>query len=161
LLGGEESAGATFVQRNGDVWTTDKDGIVLALLACEMTAVMDQTPSEYYGDLTRRFGDPVYARINAAANAQQKAALKRLSPESVKVTRLGGEKVLDCLTSSPSTGEPFGGLKVIAPSGWFAIRPSGTEDVSKIYAESFQGADHLAVIQQEARELLSSVITEA
>jgi phosphoglucomutase len=157
-FGGEESAGASFLCRNGKVWTTDKDGIILALLASEITAVTDLTPSEHYDELAARLGDPAYARIDAPATREQKAALARLSPDQVGATELAGEKILSLLTTAPGNGEPLGGLKVITESAWFAARPSGTEDVYKLYAESFQGPDHLARVQAEAREIIQTVL---
>ena len=153
---GEESAGASFLQRDGSVWTTDKDGIILALLASEITAVTGRSPSSCYGDLTERYGSPAYARIDTAATREQKAALARLSPEQVSATELAGEKISRALTTAPGNGEPIGGLKVITASGWFAARPSGTEDVYKLYAESFRGPGHLAQIQDEARAIIAS-----
>jgi phosphoglucomutase len=159
-FGGEESAGASFLRRDGRVWTTDKDGIILALLASEITAVTGRTPGEHYRELTDRLGDPAYARIDAPASRQQKAALARLSPEQVGAAELGGEPVTQRLTSAPGNGEPLGGLKVIARSGWFAARPSGTEEVYKLYAESFRGAGHLARIQEEAQQILDTVLKE-
>jgi phosphoglucomutase len=160
-FGGEESAGASFLRRDGRIWTTDKDGIILALLASEITAVTGRTPSEHYAELTARLGDPAYARIDAPATREQKAALARLDPDQVKVDELAGEPVLARQSSAPGNGEPLGGLKVITESGWFAARPSGTEDVYKLYAESFQGPDHLARIQQEAQQILDSVLESA
>jgi len=160
-FGGEESAGASFLRRDGRVWTTDKDGIILALLASEITAVTGRTPSEHYAELTAQLGDPAYARIDAPASREQKAALARLSPEQVGMDELAGEPVLARQTSAPGNGEPLGGLKVITASGWFAARPSGTEDVYKLYAESFLGPGHLARIQDEARQALSAVLKEA
>ncbi|HEY7274371.1 MAG TPA: phosphoglucomutase (alpha-D-glucose-1,6-bisphosphate-dependent) [Trebonia sp.] len=157
-FGGEESAGASFLQRDGSVWTTDKDGIILALLASEITAVTGQTPSQLYGGLTERYGAPVYARVDAPASREQKAALARLSPEQVPTSELAGEKILATLTTAPGNGAPIGGLKVVAESGWFAARPSGTEDIYKLYAESFRGPDHLAAIQEEARAIVASAI---
>jgi phosphoglucomutase len=157
-FGGEESAGASFLRRDGRVWTTDKDGIIPALLASEITAITGQTPGERYRELTDLLGAPVYERIDAPATREQKAALARLSPEQVDVTELAGEKVLARLTTAPGNGEPLGGLKVVTESGWFAARPSGTEDVYKLYAESFQGADHLARIQAEAQQIIESVL---
>ena len=138
-FGGEESAGASFLQRDGSVWTTDKDGIILALLASEITAVTGHSPSELYRELTSRYGDPAYARIDTAASREQKAALAKLSPEQVSATELAGEPITAALTTAPGNGAPIGGLKVVAASGWFAARPSGTEDVYKLYAESFRG----------------------
>jgi phosphoglucomutase len=157
-FGGEESAGASFLACDGSAWTTDKDGIILALLASEITAVTGHTPSQLYRDLTGRYGAPVYARIDTAATREQKAALARLSPEQVGVTELAGEKIIAALTTAPGNGAPIGGLKVITESGWFAARPSGTEDVYKLYAESFRGAEHLAAIQEEARAIVAAAI---
>ena len=157
-FGGEESAGASFLQRDGSVWTTDKDGIILALLASEIIAVTGHSPSELYQDLTSRYGDPAYARIDTAASRDQKEALARLSPEQVAATELAGEPITAALTTAPGNGAPIGGLKVAAVSGWFAARPSGTEDVYKLYAESFRGPDHLAAIQDQAREIISAAI---
>jgi len=157
-FGGEESAGASFLQRDGSVWTTDKDGIILALLASEITAVTGRSPSSCYGDLTERYGSPAYARIDTAATREQKAALGRLSPEQVTASELAGEKVSAALTTAPGNGAPIGGLKVMTASGWFAARPSGTEDVYKLYAESFRGPGHLAQIQDEARAIIASAL---
>jgi len=157
-FGGEESAGASFLQRDGSVWTTDKDGIILALLASEITAVTGHSPSELYQDLTSRYGDPAYARIDTAASRAQKDALARLSPEQVAATELAGEPITAALTTAPGNGAPIGGLKVVAGSGWFAARPSGTEDVYKLYAESFRGPGHLAAIQDQAREIIAAAI---
>ena len=157
-FGGEESAGASFLRRDGKVWTTDKDGIILALLASEILAVTDRSPSEHYGELTARLGDPAYARIDAPATREQKAALAGLSPDQVGATELAGEKIVSLLTTAPGNGEPLGGLKVITESAWFAARPSGTEDVYKLYAESFQGPDHLARVQAEAQEIIQTVL---
>nr|MDT0657222.1 phosphoglucomutase (alpha-D-glucose-1,6-bisphosphate-dependent) [Micromonospora sp. DSM 115978] len=160
-FGGEESAGASFLRTDGTTWTTDKDGILLCLLAAEITASTGRTPSEQYGELVARFGDPAYARIDAPASRQEKAVLGKLSPEQVTATELAGEPITDTLTAAPGNGAPIGGLKVCTASGWFAARPSGTEDVYKIYAESFQGPEHLARIQQEARELVTEVLRTA
>ncbi len=157
-FGGEESAGASFLQRDGAVWTTDKDGILLALLASEITAVTGKTPSELYRDLTARYGKPAYARIDTAATREQKAALARLSPDQITADRLAGEKITAVLTAAPGNGEPIGGLKVVTETGWFAARPSGTEDVYKLYAESFRGPDHLALIQDQARAILAEAL---
>ena len=157
-FGGEESAGASFLQRDGSVWTTDKDGIILALLASEITAVTGRSPSELYRELTSRYGDPAYARIDTAASRAQKEALARLSPEQVSATELAGEQITAALTTAPGNGAPIGGLKVVAASGWFAARPSGTEDVYKLYAESFRGPGHLAAIQDQAREIIATAI---
>jgi phosphoglucomutase len=160
-FGGEESAGASFLRRDGRVWTTDKDGIILALLASEITAVTGRTPSEQYRELTAALGDPAYARIDAPASRPQKAALARLSPEQVSVDELAGEPVVARQTTAPGNGEPLGGLKVIIASGWFAARPSGTEDVYKLYAESFRGPSQLARIQEEAQQIVGAVLKEA
>jgi phosphoglucomutase len=157
-FGGEESAGASFLQRDGSVWTTDKDGIILALLASEITAVTGHSPSELYQDLTSRYGDPAYARVDTAASREQKEALGRLSPEQVAATELAGEPITAALTTAPGNGAAIGGLKVAAGSGWFAARPSGTEDVYKLYAESFRGPEHLAAIQDQAREIITAAI---
>jgi phosphoglucomutase len=157
-FGGEESAGASFLQRDGSVWTTDKDGIILALLASEITAVTGQSPSELYAGLTDRYGTPAYARIDTAATREQKAALAGLSPEQVSADELAGEKITAKLTAAPGNGAPLGGLKVVAGPGWFAARPSGTEDVYKLYAESFRGPEHLARIQDEARAIIAAVV---
>jgi phosphoglucomutase len=157
-FGGEESAGASFLAYDGSAWTTDKDGIILALLASEITAVTGQSPSQLYGDLTSRYGAPVYARVDTAATRAQKAALARLSPDQVAVTELAGEKIIAALTNAPGNGAPIGGLKVITESGWFAARPSGTEDVYKLYAESFRGPEHLAAIQEQARAIVAAAI---
>ncbi|WP_330446231.1 phosphoglucomutase (alpha-D-glucose-1,6-bisphosphate-dependent) [Kocuria rhizophila] len=157
-FGGEESAGASFLRRDGSVWTTDKDGIILALLAAEMTATTGRTPSQRYRELTEQFGNPVYQRIDAPANREQKAALKKLSAEQVTADTLAGEPITAKLTEAPGNGAAIGGLKVTTENAWFAARPSGTEDVYKIYAESFKGAEHLKQVQQEAKALVDSVI---
>jgi phosphoglucomutase len=159
-FGGEESAGASFLRQDGRIWTTDKDGIILALLAAEMTAVTGRTPSEHYATLTTRLGDPAYARIDAPATRAQKAVLARLDPGQVSVAELAGEPVLARQASAPGNGEPLGGLKVITANGWFAARPSGTEDVYKLYAESFAGPGQLAQIQQEAQQIIAAVLKE-
>jgi len=157
-FGGEESAGASFLRFDGTVWTTDKDGIILALLASEILAVTGQTPSQHYGDLTARHGDPAYARIDAAASREQKAALAALAPEAVSAESLAGEPITAKLTTAPGNGARIGGLKVTTQSAWFAARPSGTEDVYKIYAESFRGPEHLARVQAEAAEVVSAAL---
>ncbi len=157
-FGGEESAGASFLRRDGSVWTTDKDGILLCLLASEIQAVTGRSPSEHYADLVAKFGDPAYARIDAPATREQKAVLGKLSPEQVTATSLAGEPITAILTAAPGNGAAIGGLKVVTESGWFAARPSGTEDVYKIYAESFQGKDHLAEIQEGARAVVSAAL---
>ena len=157
-FGGEESAGASFLRRDGSVWTTDKDGILLALLASEILAVTGDSPGVRYRALTERFGDPAYARVDAAASREEKKVLASLSPEQVTATELAGESILDKLTEAPGNGAKVGGLKVTTESAWFAARPSGTEDVYKIYAESFRGPDHLAEVQQAARDVVSSAL---
>jgi phosphoglucomutase len=156
-FGGEESAGASFLRHNGQVWTTDKDGIILGLLAAEITAVTGKDPGELYGGLTDEFGAPVYARIDAPATPEQKAVLSKLSPEAVHATSLAGDPIQAMMTTAPGNRAPLGGLKVSTARGWFAARPSGTENVYKIYAESFAGVDHLRKIQQEAQMIVSSV----
>ncbi|WP_030856721.1 phosphoglucomutase (alpha-D-glucose-1,6-bisphosphate-dependent) [Streptomyces sp. NRRL F-2747] len=157
-FGGEESAGASFLRRDGSVWTTDKDGILLALLASEILAVTGQTPSERYAGLTARFGEPAYARIDAPATREEKAVLARLSPDQVTADTLAGEPVTGVLTEAPGNGAAIGGIKVTTEHAWFAARPSGTEDVYKIYAESFLGTDHLARVQEEARSVVSAAL---
>jgi phosphoglucomutase len=157
-FGGEESAGASFLRRDGSVWTTDKDGIILALLASEIFAATGKTPSRSYDDLTAQHGHPAYARIDAPANREQKAKLAKLSPDDVTATSLAGEPIRAKLTQAPGNGAPIGGLKVTTDSAWFAARPSGTEDVYKIYAESFRGAEHLAQVQDEARQVVSAAL---
>jgi phosphoglucomutase len=157
-FGGEESAGASFLRRDGKVWTTDKDGIILALLASEITAACGKSPSQLYDDLTARFGTPAYARIDTPATPQQKAALARLAPEQVSAHELAGEEITAMLTTAPGNGAAIGGLKVVTESGWFAARPSGTEDVYKLYAESFLGPDHLAAIQEQAKAILAKAL---
>jgi phosphoglucomutase len=157
-FGGEESAGASFLRRDGGVWTTDKDGLLLCLLAAEITAGTGKTPSQRYAELVAEFGDPSYARVDAPATRDEKAKLAKLSPDAVTATELAGEPITQRLTAAPGNGAAIGGLKVTTESGWFAARPSGTEDVYKIYAESFRGPDHLARIQQEAREVVSQAL---
>jgi phosphoglucomutase len=157
-FGGEESAGASFVRLDGSVWTTDKDGILLALLASEIQARTGLSPSEHYAALVARHGDPAYARIDAPANREQKAKLAALSPEDVTADSLAGEPITAKLTRAPGNDAPIGGLKVVTESSWFAARPSGTEDVYKIYAESFEGPEHLARVQAEAKEVVSAAL---
>jgi phosphoglucomutase len=157
-FGGEESAGASFLRTDGSVWTTDKDGIILALLASEIAAVTGETPSERYRALTDRFGESAYARIDVATDSESKAKLGKLSAEDVSATELAGDPITERLTSAPGNGAPLGGLKVVTEGGWFAARPSGTEDVYKVYAESFRGPEHLARIQDEAREVVASAL---
>jgi phosphoglucomutase len=158
---GEESAGATFLRQDGGVWTTDKDGLAPALLAAEMTAKMGRDPGDIYRDLTRELGDPIYDRVEATATATQKEALKKLSPQQVRQKDLAGEKIQSILTRAPGNDAPIGGLKVIAENGWFAARPSGTEDIYKIYAESFRGTEHLHRIQEEAQAIVNDAIATA
>jgi phosphoglucomutase len=158
---GEESAGASFLRRDGTVWTTDKDGIILDLLAAELTARTGRDPGEHYQELQRLFGSPVYERTEAPAGPREKEALKSLSPDLVRAGELAGERILAKLTRAPGNGEAIGGLKVVAESGWFAARPSGTEDVYKIYAESFRGLDHLRQIQEEAGAIVREALGSA
>ena len=158
-FGGEESAGASFLRRDGSVWTTDKDGIIMALLASEILAITGKTPSQRYEELADEYGAPVYARVDAPANREQKARLAKLSAEQVTATELAGEPITAKLTTAPGNGAPLGGLKVTTADGWFAARPSGTEDVYKIYAESFKGPQHLAEVQEAAREVVNTVIS--
>jgi phosphoglucomutase len=157
-FGGEESAGASFLRLDGTTWTTDKDGILLCLLASEILARTGRTPSQHYGDLVAAHGDPAYARVDAPADREQKARLGALSPDAVTATTLAGEPITARLTEAPGNGARIGGLKVTTESAWFAARPSGTEDVYKIYAESFRGADHLAQVQAEAREVVAAAL---
>jgi phosphoglucomutase len=152
---GEESAGASFLRRDGSVWTTDKDGIILGLLAAEITAQTKRNPSEVYDCLTRELGVPFYERIDVLATPEQKELLRALSPNQIGMTELAGEPIRAEVTAAPGNGLPFGGIKVIAESGWFAARPSGTEDVYKIYAESFRSEGHLRRVQQEAKNALA------
>jgi phosphoglucomutase len=160
-FGGEESAGASFLRKDGSVWTTDKDGILLALLASEIQAVTGESPGERYKKLTERHGDPAYARVDAPADREQKAVLAKLSPEQVKATELAGEPIVATLTRAPGNDAAIGGLKVVTENAWFAARPSGTEDVYKIYAESFRGPEHLAQVQDAARELVTEALDSA
>jgi len=160
-FGGEESAGASFVRLDGSVWTTDKDGIVPALLAAEITARMGRDPGEIYRELTREFGEPLYDRVEAPATREQKAILEKLSPQQVQIKNLAGEKIQTILTRAPGNGAPIGGVKVVAESGWFAARPSGTENIYKIYAESFLGTDHLRRILEEAQTIVNDALTTA
>ena len=159
-FGGEESAGASFLRKDGTVWSTDKDGLIMDLLAAEITAVTGKTPSVRYRELTEKFGDPVYARTDAEANREQKATLKKLSPDQVTADTLAGEDITAKLTEAPGNGAAIGGLKVTTDSAWFAARPSGTEDKYKIYAESFKGAEHLEQVQKEAQDVVSAVLGE-
>jgi phosphoglucomutase len=155
---GEESAGASFLRRDGTIWTTDKDGIIAGLLAAEMTAVTGKDPGQLYQDLTHEFGDPVYERIDSPATAEQKKILSKLAPSDVNVTELAGEKITSVITTAPGSKDPIGGIKVSTPSSWFAIRPSGTEDVYKLYAESFKGKDHLRLVQSEAKSIIQTAL---
>ena len=157
---GEESAGATFLRRDGTVWTTDKDGIVMGLLAAEMTAVMGRDPGEQYAELTHGLGAPVYERIDAPATPEQKARLSKLSPSNVSASELAGERIVNLTTTAPGNGAALGGLKVETENGWFAARPSGTEDVYKLYAESFIDANHLRRIQTEAQAIIQHAFAD-
>ena len=160
-FGGEESAGASFLAKDGSAWSTDKDGLIMDLLAAEIAAVTGHDPGERYRALTGRFGDPVYERVDAPATPAQKAVLKKLSPRQVRATELAGERIEAVLSKAPGNGAPIGGIKVVTASGWFAARPSGTEDVYKIYAESFRGVDHLRRIQEEARQVVADALAGA
>jgi phosphoglucomutase len=157
-FGGEESAGASFLRRDGTVWTTDKDGILLALLSAEITAVTGKDPGEHYRDIVATSGEPLYARIDEPATPAEKTRLSALSPADVTGKTLAGEPIRDVLTRAPGNGAAIGGLKVTAENGWFAARPSGTENIYKIYAESFRGADHLQRLIEEARALVKSAL---
>jgi phosphoglucomutase len=157
-FGGEESAGASFLRLDGTVWTTDKDGPIMDLLAAEITARTDKDPSEHYRELTVEFGTPLYTRIDAPATPMQKASLAKLSPEAVKESKLAGEPNIAKLTRAPGNGAPIGGLKVVAESGWFAARPSGTENIYKVYAESFRDEKHLQSIVSEAQKIVSDAL---
>ncbi|HEY2918833.1 MAG TPA: phosphoglucomutase, alpha-D-glucose phosphate-specific, partial [Candidatus Binatia bacterium] len=156
-FGGEESAGASFLCRNGAVWTTDKDGIILSLLAAEIIATTGRDPGDWYDELTKELGRPFYTRMDLPATAAQKKALKALRPEALATKELAGEPIIAKLTKAPGNGADIGGLKVAARSGWFAVRPSGTEDLCKIYAESLRSDDHLKIIQNEAMQIVRSV----
>ena len=157
-FGGEESAGAAFLRRDGTCWTTDKDGLILGLLAAEITARLGKDPGELYRDLVREHGEPVYERTDAPATPDEKSLLGKLRPEQVRATELAGSRITAILTTAPGNGAPIGGLKVVTEDGWFAARPSGTEDVYKIYAESFRGRDHLRRLQEEARALVGEAL---
>jgi phosphoglucomutase len=158
---GEESAGSSFLRRDDTVWTTDKDGIIAALLAAEITAGLGRDPGEIYRDLTREFGDPVYDRIDAPATPEQKAVLQLLSPSHIRATALAGSKITGILSTAPGNGAPIGGVKVVSEDGWFAARPSGTEQIYKLYAESFRNRDHLKKLQDEARAIIAEAFTMA
>jgi phosphoglucomutase len=160
-FGGEESAGASFLRQDGTVWTTDKDGLILDLLAAEIMAKTGRDPSEHYEELEGAFGSPVYERIDTPASKAEKQALKQLSPEMVEREELAGERIVAKLTRAPCNNAPIGGLKVVAENGWFAARPSGTEDIYKIYTESFNGPNHLKSIQEEAREIVMAAFAAA
>jgi phosphoglucomutase len=153
-FGGEESAGAAFLRKDGAVWTTDKDGIIMALLSAEITAATGRDPAEHYEALTGMFGTPFYERVDLPASPEQKAAVGKLSPDDLSVNEIAGEKILARLTSAPANNASIGGLKVVTENGWFAVRPSGTENVLKVYAESFRGRAHLERIQDEARRVI-------
>jgi len=155
---GEESAGASFLRSNGKVWTTDKDGMIAGLLSAEMTAVMGKDPGQIYQELTKELGDPVYDRVEAKATPEEKKKLSKLSPSMVKQTEMAGEKITGILTTAPGNDAPIGGLKVTTENGWFAARPSGTEDIYKIYAESFKGTDHLKMIQEQAQSIVNAAL---
>jgi phosphoglucomutase len=157
-FGGEESAGASFLRRDGSVWATDKDGLIMDLLAAEMTAVTGKDPGMHYQELTAEFGDPHYTRIDAPATPEQKAKLRELSPEDVRESKLAGEPIREKLTRAPGDNAPIGGLKVVTESGWFAARPSGTENIYKIYAESFKSESHLNALVDEAQEIVDNAL---
>jgi phosphoglucomutase len=160
-FGGEESAGASFLRQDGSVWTTDKDGPIMNLLAAEIAARTGKDPGEHYRELTAEFGTPLYTRIDAPATAEQKSNLQKMSPAAVKESILAGEPITAKLTRAPGNNAPIDGLKVVAASGWFAARPSGTEAVYKIYAESFKDAAHLEAIVSEAQEMVSTALTSS
>jgi phosphoglucomutase len=160
-FGGEESAGASFLRLDGSVWTTDKDGLIPGLLAAEMTARAGRDPGEIYAGLARDLGEPVFSRVDAPATPEQKKLLSKLSAQQVHSTLLAGEKIEQILTSAPANGAPLGGVKVSAANGWFAARPSGTENIYKIYAESFKGAEHLSQILTEAQSIVSDALQAA
>jgi len=160
-FGGEESAGASFLRKDGTVWTTDKDGMIMDLLAAEITARTGRDPGEHYRELTEKFGSPIYERIDAVASMEQKAVLSKLSPDMITASTLAGEEILASLTKAPGNGASIGGLKVVTKNGWFAARPSGTEDIYKVYTESFKGKEHLRQIQEEALAIVSSTFAAA
>ena len=160
-FGGEESAGASFLRKDGTVWSTDKDGIILALLAAEIIAVTGTDPGEHYSEFTKKFGDPVYQRFDAPASPEQKTVLANLTPDMVEADTLAGEKIIDKLTHASGNGAAIGGLKVTTENGWFAARPSGTENIYKIYSESFIGEEHIALIQKEAQQIVAQAFVKA
>jgi phosphoglucomutase len=160
-FGGEESAGASFLCRDGTVWTTDKDGLIMGLLAAELTAVTGKEPGEHFREISERFGQPYYTRLDVPASAEQKAVLASLSPDAVKESQLAGEPITARLTRAPGNNAPIGGLKVVATNGWFAARPSGTENVLKIYAESLVSQQHLDAIMAEARQIVDNALTSS
>jgi phosphoglucomutase len=160
-FGGEESAGASFLRQDGTVWTTDKDGFVMDLLAAEMTARTGKNPAQIYRELTGLFGEPHYARLDVAASAAQRTVLKGLTPDRIPASTLAGDPIVAKLTAAPGNGESIGGVKVITGQGWFAVRPSGTEDISKLYAESFRDEAHLARIQEEAQAIVAGIYRKA
>jgi phosphoglucomutase len=160
-FGGEESAGASFLRKDGTVWTTDKDGIIMDLLACEITAATGKDPAMIYKELEDKFGSPVYERIDTPATVDQKATLKELSPEMITAKDLVGEPIISKISRAPGNNAPIGGIKVVTENGWFAARPSGTEDIYKIYAESFKGITHLREIQKEAQEMVHDAFQRA
>ena len=160
-FGGEESAGASFLRKQGTVWTTDKDGIILNLLAAEITATTQRDPGEHYKELQNQFGDPVYERIDAPASREQKTVLGKLTPDMIKAKELAGESIISKLTHAPGNNAAIGGLKVVTENGWFAARPSGTENIYKIYAESFKGMVHLRKIQDEAQAIVTAAFKTA
>jgi phosphoglucomutase len=159
-FGGEESAGASFLRLDGSVWTTDKDGLIMDLLAAEITARTGEDPGQHYRELTAEFGTPYYTRIDAPATPEQKAKLSKLSPEDVRESELAGEPIIGKLTRAPGNDAPIGGLKVVTASGWFAARPSGTENIYKIYAESFKGQMHLAALVSEAQQIVDNALLQ-
>jgi phosphoglucomutase len=160
-FGGEESAGASFLRHDGSVWTTDKDGLIMGLLACEITARTGKDPGQHYRELTAHFGAPIYTRVDAPATPEQKAKLRELSPEAVTASELAGEPIMAKLTRAPGDNAPIGGLKVVTDSGWFAARPSGTENIYKIYAESFRDQAHLNAILSEAEGIVNDALNSS